>query len=148
MKDRSAVAEMMEAFVKRAPKEILAVLPTLKTGSYAGGPRAPDLSRPLDPEKAERARRYTDLVIGCRAFAAAASFGAALGDARDEVIVALRPYCEDIIKELRAADGEKRAIAEQYFEMAAELTTKFLSAEEGEFLRRRGRAALGAQFAA
>jgi hypothetical protein len=148
MKDRAAVAEMMESFIKRAPKEILAALPTLKTGSYAGGPRAPDLSRALDPERAERARRYAQLVIGCRSFAAAASFGAALGDARDEVIVALRPYSEDIVKELREASGEKRAIAERYFEMAAELTTQFLSAEEGEFLRRRGRSALGTQAAA
>jgi hypothetical protein len=148
MKDRAAVAEMMESFIKRAPKEILAVMPTLKTGSYAGGPRAPDLSRALDPEKAERARRYAELVVGCRSFAAAASFGAALGDARDEVIVALRPYSEDIVRELRASEGEKRAIAEQYFEMTVELTTQFLSAEEGEFLRRRGRAALGTQAAA
>ncbi len=148
MKDRAAVAEMMESFIKRAPKEILAALPTLKTGSYAGGPRAPDLTRPLDPEKIARARRYADLVVGCRPVAAAASFGAALGDARDEVIVALRPYCEDIVKELRETEGERRRIAEQYFEMAAELTTQFLSAEEGEFLRRRGRTALGAQAAA
>ena len=148
MKDRAAVAEMMESFVKRAPREILAALPTLKTGSYAGGPRAPDLSRPLDPEKIARARRYAELVVGCRPVAAAASFGAALGDARDEVIVSLRPYCEDIVKELRETDGERRRIAEQYFEMAAELTTQFLSAEEGEFLRRRGRAALGTQVAA
>jgi hypothetical protein len=148
MKDRAAVAEMMESFVKRAPKEILAALPTLKTGSYAGGPRAPDLSHALDSEKAERARRYAALVIGCRPVAAAASFGAALADARDEVIVALRPYCEDIVKELRETDSERRRIAEQYFELAAELTTQFLSAEEGEFLRRRGRAAQGTPQAA
>jgi hypothetical protein len=148
MKDRAAVAEMMESFIKRAPKEILAALPTLKTGSYAGGPRAPDLSRGLDAEKAERARRYAELVVGCRPVAAAASFGATLSDARDEVIVALRPYCEDIVKELRETVGERRRIAEQYFDMAAELTTQFLSAEEGEFLRRRGRAALGTQVAA
>ena len=148
MKDRAAVAEMMESFIKRAPREILAVMPTLKTGSYAGGPRAPDLSRALDPEKIARARRYAELLVGCRPVAAAASFGAALSDARDEVIVALKPYCEDSVKELREAEGERRRIAEQYFEVAAELATQFLSAEEGEFLRRRGRAALSAQAAA
>jgi sugar-specific transcriptional regulator TrmB len=148
MKDRAAVAEMMESFIKRAPREILAVLPMLKTGSYAGGPRAPDLSHALDPEKAERARRYARLLVGCRPAAAAASFGAALNDARDEVIVALRPYCEAIVKELRESQGARRRIAEQYFEIAAELTTQFLSAEEGEFLRRRGRAALGTPAAA
>ena len=59
--------------------------------------------------------------------------------------IALRPYCDDIVRELRASESERRAIAEQYFEIAAELTALFFSAEEGEFLRRRGRAAMGTQ---
>ncbi len=148
MKDRAGVAEVLDGFMKRAPKEILAALPTLKTGSYAGGPRAPDLSRPLDPEKVARAQRYAQLVIGCKSLAAAASIGATLADACDEVMVSLRAYCEDIVRELRAAEGARRPLVEAYFELAAELTTMFFSAEEGEFLRRRGRAATASAAAA
>lgn len=148
LKDRAALAEVMDGYMKRAPREILAALPTLKTGSYSGGPRLPDISRAPDPEKFERALRYAKLMDGCKPFAAAASFGASLADAQDEVTTALRTYSEDIIKELRAAEGERRKNAEHYFALAADLTSLFLSVDEGEFLRRRGRVALNAAAAA
>jgi len=148
LKDRAALAEVMNGFMKRAPKEILAGLPTLKTGSYSGGPRAPDISRPPDAEKSGRAIRYARLIAGCRAFAPAASFGASLADAQDEVTAALRVYSDDMLRELRSADGERRNNAEHFFALAADLTALLLSPEEGEFLRRRGRAALGTQAAA
>jgi hypothetical protein len=64
------------------------------------------------------------------------------------VTTALRSYAEDMLRELRGAEGERRNNAEHYFALAAELTTLLLSPEEGEFLRRRGRAALGTQAAA
>jgi hypothetical protein len=143
LRDRSAVAEVMESFMERAEREITAAIPTLKTGSYAGGPRAPDLNHAPNPEKFHRAICYAKLVSGCRPAAAAASFGAMQKEVADTVGVALKTYCEDIVKELRAAEGAKRANAEAYFNVAVELATILFSAEEGEFLRRRGRAALG-----
>lgn len=148
LKDRAAMAEVMDGFMKRAPREILGAFPTLKTGSYSGGPRIPDVSRALDPEKTARAMNYAKLVSGCKPFAPAASFGASLADVQDEVASALKIYSEDLLRELRAAEGEKRAHAEGFFALAAELTSVFLSADEAEFLRRRGRAALGTQAAA
>jgi hypothetical protein len=143
MKDRAAVAETMEAFMERAEREVTAAIPTLKTGSYAGGPRAPDINHAPNPEKFHRAICYAKLVAGCRPVAVAASFGAAQKDAADAIGVALKTYCDDIVKELRAAEGDKRANAEAHFNVAVELATILFSAEEGEFLRRRGRAAMG-----
>jgi hypothetical protein len=143
LKDRSDVAETMESFMERAEREVTAAIPTLKTGAYAGGPRAPDLNRMPDPEKTHRALCYAKLVAGCRPIAAAASFGATQKDTSDLINTALKAYCEDIVKELRAAEGDKRANAEAYFNVAVELAAIMFSAEEGEFLRRRGRAALG-----
>lgn len=148
MKDRSAVAEVMEGLMERAPKEILAALPMQRAGGFASGPRAPDISRPADPEKSDRALRYAKLIVGCKPFAAAASFGAAVKDASDEVTLALRGYSEDLVRELRSSEGDKRVHAEMYFGVAAELTSLLFSAEEGEFLRRRGRAAIGVAAAA
>jgi hypothetical protein len=148
LKDRAALAEVMDGYMKRAPREILAALPTLKSGTYAGGPRIPDVSHAPDPEKCARAMRYAKLVVGCRSFAGAASFGASLADALDEATTGMRIYCEDLLRELRAAEGERKAHAEHYFELAIDLTAMLLSAEEGEFLRRRGRAATGTQAAA
>jgi hypothetical protein len=142
MKDRSTVAETMDSFMERAEREVSAAIPTLKTGAYAGGPRAPDLHRAPDPEKIHRAICYAKLVAGCRPIAAAASFGASQKDTNDLLGVMLKAYCEDIVKELRAA-GDNRANAEAYFNVAVELAAILFSAEEGEFLRRRGRAALG-----
>jgi len=148
MKDRSAVADVMEGLVRRAPKEILAAIPTQRVGGFAGGPRSPDLTRAADSEKSERALRYAKLVVGCKPFAAAASFGAAVKDSCDEVSVALKSYSEDLVRELRAAEGDKRANAEMYFSVAIELTSVLFSPEEGEFLRRRGRAAMNVPAAA
>jgi hypothetical protein len=148
LKDRAALADVMNGYMQRAPREILAALPTLKSGSYAGGPRVPDISRALDAEKYERAIRYGRLVQGCARYAAAASFGASLAKTQDEVVTALLSYSEDILRELRAAEGDRRKHALQYFELTAELTELFLSVEEGEFLRRRGRVTSGAAAAA
>ncbi len=141
---RAAMAEVMDGYVKRAPREILAGLPTLKVGSYSGGPRVPDISRSPDPDKCDRALRYARLMSGCKPFAAAASFAASLADAQDEATAALRSYSEDLIRELRASEGERRRNAEQYFALAVDVTALLFSVEEGEFLRRRGRVASSA----
>lgn len=148
MKDRSAVADVMEGLVRRGPKEILAALPTQRAGGFAGGPRSPDLTRAPDAEKSERALRYAKLVVGCKPFAAAASFGAAVKDTLDEVSANLKRYTEDLVRELRAAEGDKRTNAENYFAVTVDLTSVLFSAEEGEFLRRRGRAAMNVPAAA
>lgn len=143
MKDRAFVAEIMESFMERAEREVTLAIPTLKTGAYAGGPRAPDLHRAPDPDKIHRAICYAKLVAGCRPVAAAASFGAGQKETADLLGVMLKTYSEDIVKELRGAEGDHRANAEAFFNVAVELATILFSPEEGEFLRRRGRAALG-----
>jgi hypothetical protein len=141
LKDRAAVGAVMDGFMERAPKEIAAALPSQKTG-FTGSSRVSDFSRPADPERVERALRYARLMDGCRRLAAPASFGAKLQDAMDEAMLTLRGYNEDVVKELRTADGPRRAVAECQFELAAELTALLYSPEEADFLRRRGKAAL------
>jgi hypothetical protein len=148
LKDRAALAEVMDGYMERAPREMLAALPTQKTGTYAGGPRVPDITRAPDPEKCERALRYAKLIAGCKDFAASGSFASSLAEAQEETTAALRLYVDDMLRELRAAEGDKRAHAEQYFALAVELTGLLLTEQEAEFLRRRGRAALGTQAAA
>jgi hypothetical protein len=148
MKDRAAVAEIMDDMMQRAPREILSAMPMQKTGAYAGGPRVPDLSRPLDGEKSNRAKTYARLLAGCRPLADQLAFSAPLAQADDEIGVALKNYCDNLVRELRAADGALRGRAEQYFALTVELASILFSTEEGEFLRRRGRAAVSEQAAA
>jgi hypothetical protein len=148
LKDRAALAEVMEGFMERAPKEIAAALPMQKGGSFGGGPRYPDFSRPIDADKSERALRYAKLVTGCRPLAAAASFGAVQKKAEEEMSQMLRSYNEDIVKELRTADGQRRAVVESQFEVVCMLTGALFSEEEADLLRRRGKAAQQAAVAA
>lgn len=142
MKDRGAVADVMDGLMERAPREIIAMLPVHKTGSYGGGPKAPDIARAPDPDKTARGMRYAKLLTACASSAADASFGTSQKDAYAEACVHLKGYSDDIVREVRAAEGTARVHAEQYFNLAVALTEILFSAEEADFLRRRGRAAL------
>jgi hypothetical protein len=141
LKDRATVGGIMDGFMERAAKEVQSALPTIKSGSYAGGPRVPDLSHAPDAEKSDRAMNYLRLVSGCRAFAAAGSFGASNKNAIDDIQAALKRYNEDLLKELRTADGARHEIVEQFFALSVNMTEFAFSLEEAEILRRRGRAA-------
>jgi hypothetical protein len=142
--DRAAVAETMEGLMEHAPKEVFAMLPVQKSGSYGGGPKCADLSKPVDDEKAERGLRYARLVAGCASYAATGSFAATQKDAMDAISQHLQGYNEDIIREMRAPPDERHPAVERQFELAAGLTALIFSVEEAALLRRRGRAALSA----
>jgi hypothetical protein len=141
LKDRSDVGNVMNGLMERAPKEIGNALPMRKMGSFAST-KVPDFSKPVAPEKVDIAMRYAHLVAGCRNFAAAASFAAKRKDAEDEMLVLLRGYNDDVVKELRVAEPSRRAVVEEQFGIAIELTAILFSEEEADFLRRRGRAAV------
>jgi hypothetical protein len=148
MEDRAAIGEVMDGFMEKAPCAVLAALPVQKSGSFSGAPKTPDVSRAADPEKSDRALSYARLIAGCRRSAAGAPFAASLKEAEEELILTLKTYNDEIVRELRAAEGERRVHADQFFALAAELTALLFSPEEGEFLRRRGRAAVSAAVAA
>jgi hypothetical protein len=142
LKDRAAVAEVMEGFMERAPREVAAMLPVQKSGSFGGGPKVADFSKSVDDEKSERGLRYARLVAGCANYAVGGSFGAAHKEALDQICQHLRGYNEDVIREMRLADGERHHAVERQFELAAALTKLLFSPEEEDLLRRRARAAI------
>ena len=143
LKDRAAVGGVMDTFMEKAPKEIAGAFPTHKAG-YSGGPRVPELSPPVDHQKIERAQRYSAVLCGTKLLAVPGSFGAKHQTAMEEACLYLRSYSEDLLKELRTAEGPKRDIVERQFGLALELTRRLFDESEAEFLRRRGKAA-GAQ---
>ena len=140
LKDRAAVGAAMEKFMERAPKELAAALPVQR-----GTGKSADFSKPVDAEKRELAMRYARLVVGCRNFAAAASFGARQKDVFEELCALLRRYNEDVVRELRGADNLN--VVETQFHFATELTALLFSEEEAELMRRRGKAAQAASAA-
>jgi hypothetical protein len=140
LKDRSQTGTVMDGFMDRAMKEISAALPMQKgTGA--------DFSRALDEEKRTMALRYAKLVVGSRNFAAAGSFAAKQKTAYEDIGAYLRRYIEDAVRELRAADPARHAIAESHFQLCVELTGLLFSEQEAELLQRRGRAAQAPQAA-
>jgi hypothetical protein len=141
LKDRAAVGAVMDGFMERAPKEIAAALPTHKSG-FTGGPRVPDFTRAADPERVERAVRYAKILSGSRLLAVPGSFGAKHTDAQDDAAQILRSYNEDLLKELRTAEGERRAVVEQQYKIAGDLTALVFDESEAEFFRRRAKAAM------
>ena len=141
LKDRAAVGAVMDGFMERVAKEIAGALPSHKTG-FSGGPRVPDFSRPVDPERVERALRYAKLLSGTKLLAVPGSFGAKHQDALDAASQLLRSYNEDLFKELRTAEGERRTIVEQQYKLAGELTALVFDEKEHEFFERRAKAAI------
>jgi hypothetical protein len=139
--DRAAVAETMEGFMERAPREVLAMLPVQKSGSYGGGPLCADFAHTVDDEKAERGQRYGKLLAGCAPYAAAGSFAAAHQAAMEEVSQHLRGYNEDLITEIHAADVSHQPAIARQLELAVELTALIFTPQEADHLRRRARAA-------
>jgi len=147
LKDRAAIGAVMDGFMERAPKEIAAALPSQKTG-FSGGPRVPDFTRPVDPDRVDRALRYARLLAGTKLLAAPGSFGAKHTDAMEEASQTVRSYNEDLLKELRTAEGKRREIVEQQYQLTLALTTLVFDESEAEFLRRRAKAATGQSVAA
>ena len=133
--ERVMIGKVMEGFMDRAPKEVIAALPTSKG---TGG----DFNKHPGSEKHEMALRYARLVAGSRSFAAAASFAAKQKATYDDLCTALKRYNEDVIKALK--DDPQNPVANAQFQLCAELTAILFSDEEAELLRRRGRAALSA----
>lgn len=147
IKDRAAVADVMDGFMQRAPDEIGAALPMLPAEGE-GALQAPDISQPANPEKSDRALCYARLVAGCRPVAAQASFGASLKRADDDIVHLLNRYNDAIVRELRDPPEDLRIDAEQYAALATELTAILFSPENGGELRRGGReAAIGSMAA-
>ena len=66
----------------------------------------------------------------------------------DEATQTLRSYNEDVVKEMRTAEGVRRDIVERQFQLCIEFTAMLFSEEEADFLRRRGKAAQSAAQAA
>jgi len=140
LKDRAAVGAVMDGFMERAPKEIAAALPSHKSG-FTGGPRVPDFSKHVDPERIERALRYARLISSTKLLAVPGSFGAKHTDALEEAAQVLRSYNEDLLKEMRTVEGPHREVVDAQYQLALALTILIFDESEAEFLRRRAKAA-------
>lgn len=148
MAARAGIADEMERLLARATKDISATLPmTRRAGLNLRARRIPDLTRMLDPQKADRAIQLAALVMGARPHATAGAFGSIIAEIDEKIGGLLRHYTADMIDELAIAPPGLRPQASVFIQHAIELTCIMMSPEEGELIRRRAAAALDAQAA-
>ena len=141
LKEQAALAKVMHAFMRRAPKELSRGLAVPEDSAIAGGLTQPDFARPPEAERIARALRYARLVIGCKPIAVAGSFGASVEKAEAEMCDMLRSYGENVVEQLRADNASCRAQVEIQFDIVVKLTAMLFSEAEAELLRGRGRIA-------
>jgi len=141
-KYRTAVSDVMNGFMERAPRVILAALPIRKLGAFGfRNPKRLDLSSPPNIEKVEHAKKLAQLLVHCRVLAVPLGFEREFRPALDETVSALRRYADDIAREVRANVLETRANAEAHLAVALELFNIALGKEEADLLRRNSYAA-------
>ncbi len=133
----AAVTDIMNGFMERSPRVILAALPIRKLGAFGfGNPKRLDLSRAPDEAKVTQAKKFSQLLVHCRPLAQPLGFDAEFRPALDETISALRRYGEDIAREIRASTSETRDLAEAHLRVALELFAIVLGKQEADLLRR------------
>lgn len=136
-KYRSSVADIMDGFMERAPRAILAALPVHKLGSFGlRNPRRLDLARAPDQEKVARAKRFAYLLVHAKPFALPLAFDGTFAPALEETVTALRRYGEDIAREVRVSIPETRAMSEAHLQVALELSAIVLGKQEADLIRR------------
>lgn len=142
---QAAAADVLEGFIERAPKEILAALPVRKLGSFGfNNPKRLDLSRPRDEDKLEHARLYASLLMRCRQLAATCGIAAAHTAALEETAALLRRYDEDIVREFRAVAAENRGQAQAHLATAMELSNIVLGEHTADRVRQQSRLPISA----
>lgn len=145
---RATMAEPVENFLERVPRDINAALPVQRLGQFGPrGPRRPDLSRVPDPQKGERGLRAARIAAGILPLAAAGAVAAVCQAVVEEAGNAIRLYVDDIIADIRSAEGEEQARASAFAALAVTLGTALLGPAEGEILSRRVAAAHAANAA-
>ncbi len=145
---RASIAEPIENFLERVPRDINAALPVQRMGQFGPrGPRRPDLSRDCDPQKAERGMRAARITAGILPLAAAGAVAATCQAVVEEAGNTIRLYVDDIIADIRTAEGAEHARASAYAELAVRIGTALLGPADGDILARRIAAAHAADAA-
>lgn len=143
-KARTAAANAAHALLGRAAQEVLSAFPTQRNGSFAKGPRKPDLTHSPDPARVSRAIRWATLMAAIKPTSAGLGFQSALQAAHDEVEGTLRQYTDGVLAEMRAGGAETRATANAYLDVQANVAAALFGDEAAALLRRRAAAAMAA----
>lgn len=143
-KARALAANSVQALLGRTAQEVLGAFPMARGGSFAKGPRKPDLAHSPDPTRVARAVRWAKLMASVKPMSAGLGFQSAVQDAQDEIDATLRQYADGVLTEMRGGDPDVRATGLAYMEAQAQVVGAMFSNEAATLLRRRAAAALAA----
>jgi hypothetical protein len=143
-KARALAANAAHALLGRTAQEVLSAFPVSRNGSFAKGPRKPDLSKGPDPDRVSRALRWAKLLSAVKPMSAGLGYQTALQQAHDEIEATFRQYADAVLTEMRGKDPEVRATGLAFMEAQAQVAEALLGHEAATLLRRRAAAALAA----
>ena len=139
---RDIAAESLARFTEQS----LAVLRKAMPVRHAGGSSRlaalrPDYSRPLSPRASAAAREAASFLARADAISKRLGRGPAADGVVREAIDEARRYVNDVVVEIRAAEGDDRIAARRLMEHALALAVPLLPGHEVELLKERAQAA-------
>lgn len=139
---RDVGADAFERFLEQSIAAVRAVTPTRHAGgaSRVSGLR-PDASRAPDRATLAVARDAAGYLLRAERTAGRLGRSDAAAALRNEATAALRVYAQDLVGEIRAAEGAERAKAKRLMSQVLELCDILLPVNETDLLRRRAAAA-------
>ncbi len=133
---RDVAAAACERFAEQALSAIRRAQPTRHAGgsSRLMGLR-PDTDRMIDHVTSSQGRAAAQFLADVREIAGSLGRSALAGGVADDAIVQVRRYANDVILEIRAAEGEDRARAKRLMNLTLEIADPLLPSEEVALLK-------------
>lgn len=146
IKHKQAVAQVVEARMNAAEKELLAALP-LRPISILGGKNGkgvPQLVAAPDERLARRVATVLVFIADIRSCAAQSGYGASRTKVLEKLNSRLDQYIEDVLHVVRTGEGGDQGLARLYLDLAAGYIAHSRDEKTAEIVRRRAAAAMAA----
>ncbi|MFQ5564638.1 MAG: hypothetical protein ACE5FO_13840 [Parvularculaceae bacterium] len=139
---RDVAGEALARFLEQALAALRRGLPA----RHAGGSSRlmalrPDIDRPPSHRLMANARAAAELLVGADDLARRLGRDLSAGPVKREAVEQARAYAQDLVKEIRAAEGADRQAARRLMECALQIAAPLLSDDEMALLRDRALAA-------
>ena len=139
---RDVAADALERFTEQSAAAMRKAMPV----RHAGGSSRlmalrPDIGRMISPTMAREGREAADFLARMDETAHKLHRGTNSKDLLDETVEHAKRYANDLVTEIRAAEGEERSAARRMMEHTLNLITPLLPADEIGLLRDRASAA-------
>lgn len=139
---REIAAEALERFAEQAVAVVRAAMPVRKaSGSSRLMALRPDIARTFSPRLVDQSRAAATFVAGLPKLARKVEREGSIGVHLEEITTYAKRYADDLVTEIRAAEGEDRLAARRLMEHTLRLIAPLIEDEEVGLIRDRAGAA-------